>query len=203
MYTQSFDDTYIVSGLMRNPNTTKSENILASISYMLDFLKGGASLRGVLSNSDSYFMQNDVQQYSVSKMKQLQFNVYSSPFEQLNIDYTFSFINNSFMLKGQERERTNTMHQKLMFTVIPAKKLSMVIIGNHYLNTLESGKKNTFLLDADLNFRQSSKWSFRLSAKNIFNQKEFVYFYYTDMMSMQRQYKIRPFSMLFSVITSI
>lgn len=203
MYTQSFDDTYIVSGLALNPHSTKSENVLASISYMLDFLKGGASLRGVLSNSDFYFMQNDVQQYSVSKMKQLQFNIYSSPFTQLNIDYTFSFINNSFRLKEEDIQHTNTMHQKLAFTVIPAKKLSLVIIGNHYLNTLESGKKHTFLLDADLNLLQSSKWGFRVSAQNIFNQKEFSYFSYTDMMSMQKQYKIRPFSVLFSVITSI
>lgn len=202
MFTQNFENAYIESGLTRNPHTTKFENLFANISYMLDFLKGGASLRGVYSHSDSYFMQNNVQQYSVSKMKQLSFNIYSSPFSQLDIDYTFSFTNNSFQMKEKNREFANTMHQKLSLTFIPVEKLNIVITGNHYLNTLESKNKNTYLLDADLNYRLSSKWNFRLSAQNLFNQKEFSYISYTDMMSMEKRYKIRPFSMLFYVITS-
>ena len=169
---------------------------------MLDFMKGSASLRGIYSSSDSYFMQNDLQQYSVSKIKQLSVNIYSSPFSQFDIDYTFSFTNNSFQLKEKNRQSTNTMHQKLSLTIIPLEKLNLVVIGNHYLNTLESEKKNTYLVDVDLNYRLSSKWSFRLSTQNLFNQKEFSYISYTDMMSMERSYKIRPFSMLFSVITS-
>ena len=202
MFTQNFEDAYIVSGLTRSPHTTKSENIFANISYMLDFLKGGVSLRGIYSHSDSYFMQNNIQQYSVSKMKQLSFKLYSSPLSQLDIDYTFSFTNNSFQLKEKSKQFTNIMHQKLSLTLIPVEKLNVVVTGNHYLNTLESGKKNTYLLDADVNYRLSSKWSFRLSAQNIFNQKEFLYTSYMDMMSMERRYKIRPFSILFSVMTS-
>lgn len=202
MFTQNLSDNFIVSGLIRSPHTTKSENIIASISYMLYFMRGGASLRGIISRYNSYFMQNDVQQYSVSKMKQLSFNIYSSPIKELDIDYTFSFSNNSFQMKERSSQSTNSIHQKISFTVIPMEKLSFVVIGNHYLNTLDSGNKNSYLLDADLNFRQSSKWSFRLSVQNIFNQKEYSYISYTDMMSLERRYKIRPFSMLLSVITS-
>ncbi len=202
VFTQNFEDTYIVSGLMRSPNTTKFDNLLANISYMLDFLKGGTSLRAIYSCSDSYFIQNKVQQYSVSKMKQLSFNFYSSPLSHLDIDYTFSFANNSFQLKEKGKQSTNTLHQKLSLTFIPTEKWNLILIGNHYLNTLQSGKKNTYLLDADLNYKFSSKWNFQLSIQNIFNQKEFSYTTYTDMMSMERLYKIRPFSVLFSIITS-
>jgi hypothetical protein len=202
MFTQDFEKVYIISGLTRNPHTTKFDNVFANISYMLDFLKGGVSLRGIYSHSDSYFMQNGEQWYSVSKMKQLSLNMYASPLSQLDINYTFSFTNNSFQLKEENNQSTNTMHQRLSLTFIPIEKLNVVVIGNHYLNTLESGNKNSYLLDTDVNCRLSSKWSFRLSAQNLFNQKEFSFVSYSDMMSVERKYQIRPFSLLFSVITS-
>jgi hypothetical protein len=202
MFTQDFENTYIISGLTRNPHTTKLDNVFANISYMLDFLKGGVSLRGIYSHSDSYFKQNGEQWYSISKMKQLSLNMYASPLSQLDINYTCSFTNNSFQPKEENNQSTNTMHQKLSLTFIPIEKLNVVINGNHYLNTLESGNKNCYLWDADVNCRFSSKWSFRLSAQNLLNQKEFSFLSYTDMMSIERTYQIRPFSLLFSVITS-
>lgn len=169
MYTLNFEDAFIVSGISRSPHVTKSEILFANISYMLDFLKGGTSLRGVYSSSDSYFIQNDVQQYSVSMMQQLSFNVYSSPISLLNIDYTFSFTNNSFQLKGNNSQSTNTMHQKLSLTIIPVEKLNLVVIGNHYLNTLESGNKNTYLLDTDMNYRLSSNSTSSDQCLGLFN----------------------------------
>ena len=202
MFTQDFENDYIISGITRNPHTTKLDNVFANISYMLDILKGGISLRGIYSHSDSYYMQNGEQWYSVSKMKQLSLNMYASLFSQFDINYTCSFTNNSFQPKEENNQSTHTMHQKLSFSFIPYEKLNVVIIGNHYLNTLESGNKNSYLWDADVNCRLSSKWSFRLSAQNLLNQKEFSFISYTDMMSIERRYHIRPFSLLLSVITS-
>lgn len=202
MLTQSFKDDYIVSGLIQNPHTTKSENIFVNISYVLDLLRGGMSLRGIYSNFDSYYIQNEIQQHSTSKMQQLSFNIYSLPVSQLDINYTFSISSNTFLLEARDKQSANTMNQKLSLTIIPTNKLNVVVTGNHYLNAFEDGDKNTFLFDADINYRLSSLWSFRLSAQNIFNQKEFSYISYTDMMSIERKYKIRPFSLLISVITS-
>jgi len=136
MFLQNFEDTYIVSGIVRNPNSTKSEVFFANINYMLDFLKGGASLRGIYSRSNSYFMQFDVQQYSVSTMRQLSFEIYSSPFLHLDVDYTFSITNNSLQLNEKSNQFTNSMNQKLSLTFIPEGKLNIVVIGNHFLNTL-------------------------------------------------------------------
>lgn len=201
MATQDFEDGYIVNGFTRNPHTAKSDNVFGSISYMLDFMKGGASLRGVYSHSDSYFVQSGEQQYSVSSMKQLGLNVYSSPLRILDVDYTFSFSNNTYRLEEKRNSSTNTMQQKLLLTFIPTQKMNVAVTGNHYYNTLDSGNRNTFLLDADANYRLSSKWSFRLSAQNLLNQKTFSYISYTDMVSVEKTYKIRPFSLLFSVIT--
>lgn len=202
MYTQDFENSYIISGLTRKPHTTKLDNIFANISYMLDILKGGISLRGIYSHSDSYFIQNGELWYSVSKMKQLSLNMYASPLTQLDINYTCSFTNNSFQPKEENNQSSHAMHQKLSLSFIPYEKLNVVIIGNHYLNTFESRNKNSYLWDADVNYRLSSKWSFRLSAQNLLNQKEFSFISYTDIMSLERTYQIRPFSLLFSVITS-
>ena len=201
MSTQDFEDGYIVNGFTRNPHTEKSDNVLGSISYMLDFMKGGASLRGVYSHSDSYFVQKGERQYSVSSMKQLSLNVYSSPLRILDIDYTFSFTDNAYRLEGKNNSSTNTVQQKLLMTFIPTEKMNVAVTGNHYYNTLDSGNKNTFLLDASANYKFSSKWSFRLSTQNILNQNMFSYISYTDMVSVERTYKIRPLSLLLSVIT--
>ena len=189
-------------GLTHNPYSTKTDNVVGNISYMIGAINGGASLRGLYSHSDSYFMQNGSQQYSTSSMKQLSLNVYSSPLNALDIDYTISYSNNNYHLEGKAKQSSDNIHQKLSLTFIPIEKLNVVLIGNNYYNTLESGNKNTLLVDADLNYRFSSKWSFRLSAQNLFNQREFSYISYTDMMSYERKYRIRPFSLLLSVITS-
>ena len=138
--------------------------------------------------------------------KQLIVNINSSPLSMLDIDYTFSYSNNNYQLKGKEKQWSDNIHQKLSLTFIPIEKLNVVVTGNNYFNTLESENKNTLLVDADLNYRFFSKWSFRLSAQNLFNQREFSYVSYTDtytdMMSYERKYRIRPFLLLLWVITS-
>ena len=202
MSTQDFKNEYIIMGLTHNPYATKTDNVVGNISYMIGAINGGASLRGLYSHSDSYFMQSGSQQYSTSSMKQVSLNVYSSPLNALDIDYTIAYSNNNYQLEGKEKQSSDNIHQKLSLTFIPIKKLNVVVTGNNYYNTLESGNKNTLLVDADLNYRFSSKWSFRLSAQNLFNQREFSYISYTDMMSYERKYRIRPFSLLLSVITS-
>lgn len=202
MPTQNFIDEYIIMGLTHNPYSTKTDNVLGNISYMIGAINGGASLRGLYSHSEAYFMQNGSQQHTTSYMKGATFNVHSSPMRILDIDYTISYSNYNYQPEGKETQSTDNIHQKLSLTFIPIKKLNMVVTGNHYYNTLESESKHTLLVDADLNYRFTSKWSFRLSAQNVFNQREFSYISYTDMMSYERKYRIRPFSLLFSVITS-
>jgi len=202
MYTQDFKNEYIIMGLTQNPHSTKFDNLLGNVSYMIGLINGGVSLKGLYSHSDSYFMQSGEQQYSTTSMKQVSLNIYSSPLNALDIDYTFSYSNNDYQQRGKEKQSSNNVHQKLSMTFIPIEKLNIVMTGNNYYNTLESGSKNTLLIDSDLNYRFSSKWRFRLSAQNLFNQREFSYISYTDMMSYERKYRIRPFSLLLSVITS-
>ena len=97
----------------------------------------------------------------------------------------------------------HTLHQKLMLTVIPTEKLNFVVIGNHYYHTFGSENKHFWLLDANVNYRFSSLCSFRLEAQNMFDQREFSFLSYTDMMSLRRTYRIRPVSIVSSVITSL
>lgn len=203
MVTQDFGSTYIVTGFVQNPYTVRSDHVLGSMSYMINAIRGGLTLKGLFSTFDSRFMQNGQPKQATTSMRQLSLQVYSSPSDLLNIDYTCTYSEHAHRLKEEARRSTHTLHQKLSLTVIPTEKLNFVVIGNHYYHTLGSENKHFWLLDANVNYRLSSLWSFRLAAQNVFDQREFTFLSYTDMMSLKRTYRIRPASIVFSVITSL
>ncbi len=202
MPSQDFGGAYIVTGFVRRPYSTRSDNVLGSISYMLDAIRGSVTLKGIYASFESRFMQNGKERQATSTMWQLSVKMDSSPSGILDIDYMCVLSNNAYRIREEKRQNTHTAHQRLSLTVIPKEVLNFVVTGNHYYNTLGERKKHTFLLDANVNYRLSSLWSFRLTAQNLFDRREFSYISYTDMMSIERTYRIRPFSLLFSVITS-
>jgi len=188
-------------GLAKNPHTATSDNFFANLNYMINQIKGGVSLKGSYSLSHNRFLQDEVQQYAISKMKQLSANIYSSPSSSFDLNYTFTFSEKTYRQKGKSEQSSNSIHQVLSLTLAPLKKGNVVLTGNHYNNALESGHKDLFLVDAAINYKLSQQWNFQLSAQNIFNEKEFSYVSYTEMMAVERKYQIRPYSLLFSVIT--
>lgn len=201
MNAQNLNNEYVIMGLAKNPHTATSDNFFANLNYMINQIKGGVSLKGSYSVSHNHFLQDEVQQYTISKNKQLSANIYSSPSSSFDLNYTFTFSENTYRQKGKSEQSSNSIHQVLSLTLAPLKKGNVVLTGNHYNNALESGHKDLFLVDAAINYKLSQQWNFQLLAQNIFNEKEFSYVSYTEMMAVERKYQIRPYSLLFSVIT--
>lgn len=72
--------------------------------------------------------------------------------------------------------------------------------GEHYFTQLSSDmNKNTFLLDASLEYAISSGIRLKLIAQNILNTDTFSYSTYSGLSAYSYEYDIRPLNITFGV----
>lgn len=203
MPVQDFDDIYIRSSLTRNPYVILSNQIAGSASYMINAIQGGVTIDGLFSSTCSPLMQNGQIQYNAFQVRQLSMHIYASPRNLLDLDYTCQFSDQIYQIENVERNVTHTLHQKLSASFAPIKPLNITATGNHYFHSQNGGDhRHIYLLDATTNWRLSSIWTVRLTAQNILNQRTFIYTSYAESMLMERQYRLQPFTLLFSVVAS-
>ena len=202
MPTQDFGEIYITSGSVHRPHLNLSDYVAASLSYMIPAIRGGVTLNGSFSSSQSQLMQSGHLRRLTSSMRQLGLHAYASPRSWLDLDYTADLSDYIYRPDHADRQTTRTLHQQLSATLTPLSALSFTASGSHYYHTLAGSGKHVCLLDARVAWRLSRLFTFRLTAQNLLDYRTFAYTSYTDLMAVEQTYRLRPFTLLLTVLTT-
>ena len=202
MPTQDFGEIYITSGFVHRPHLNLSDYVAASLSYMIPAIRGGVTLNGSFSSSQSQLMQSGHLRRLTSSMRQLALHVYASPRSWLDLDYTADLSDYIYRPDHADRQTTRTLHQQLSVTLTPLSALSFTASGSHDYHTLAGSGKHIYLLDARVAWRLSRLFTFRLTAQNLLDYRTFAYTSYTDLMATEQTYRLRPFTLLLTVLTT-
>ena len=202
MPTQDFGEIYITSGFVHRPHLALSDYVAASLSYMIPAIRGGVTLNGSISSSQSQLMQSGHLRRLTSSMRQLALHVYASPRSWLDLDYTADLSDYIYRPDHADRQTTRTLHQQLSATLTPLSALSFTASGSHDYHTLAGSGKHVCLLDARVAWRLSRLFTFRLTAQNLLDYRTFAYTSYTDLMATEQTYRLRPFTLLLTVLTT-
>ena len=95
---------------------------------------------------------------------------------------------------------TNSLIQRFTANINFTKQLYLTLRGEYYNNQVaDDTRKHMFLGDMSLSYCLKSGWEFTIEGRNLFNQKTYAYTAYSDLVTFQKEYTIRPRNIIASI----
>ena len=201
---QFFLGNYIINGDFNRENTATYLSGDISASKGIYAINGKAAL----SFSYRYSLLDRMRNTSIMTYSTSSYSVTTSfngrPAKWIMLDYSLNYSNNSLKIKSSSPSdspsKKNNINQILKFVITPLKNFMLELSGEHYFTQLSSDmNKNTFLLDASLEYAISSGIRLKLIAQNILNTDTFSYSTYSGLSAYSYEYDIRPLNITFGV----
>jgi hypothetical protein len=198
---RSFVNEFIINGFIPQNNTSKVWMLNGQIS------KGLNNSHNILSVNCSYMafqgaaFQNEIETPYSSHWWDVSPKVKLRLFSWLNASYELKYKRNYLSVSSTETHSSSEMFsQVLSGNFVYKDKWYFQLLVEHYDNKISStASKHLFLADAEFTYSLNSRWELNLSAKNIFNQKEYSYSIYDELTRVNKEYDIRPRILLASV----
>ena len=157
-----------------------------------DWAKTKLSVNATYKHLDSpLLIQDQIVRY-LSNSSYLSMSLYAMPLHWMAIDYSNSwYIIKSRMKLGSSVPTQNTFKSKLAFNFFMAKALSLNMNFAYYYN-------NFILSNAEASYA-IKRWNFTLVVDNLWNQKQYINSFSTELQENTTIYRIRPRSVLLKV----
>lgn len=164
-----------------------------------DWAKTKLSVNATYKHLDSpLLIQDQIVRY-LSYSSHLSMSLYAMPLHWMAIDYSNSwYIIKSRMKLGSSVPTQNTFKSKLAFNFFMAKALSLNMNFAYYYNNRNEKDKSFILSNADASYA-IKRWNFTLVVDNLWNQKQYINSFSTELQENTTIYRIRPRSVLLKV----
>lgn len=200
--TQDFKQNYMISGFSVSPQSSFTKTLTGNVSYMIDPIKGGITLKGIYTSSNYQFIQNDILNFSNISNTQLSLQFFAAPLRFIDLNYIGSLSLLRHKQKNVSKELSRQISQQLSVRVTLLKNVNLELAADYHYKKIGENSKQICLLDANLLWNISSLWKFKLSATNLLNNKEFINTIYSPTSVLEQRYELRPLTVLVSVITA-
>lgn len=164
-----------------------------------DWAKTKLSVNATYKHLDSpLLIQDQIVRY-LSNSSYLSMSLYAMPLHWMAIDYSNSwYIIKSRMKLGSSVPTQKTFKSKLAFNFFIAKALSLNMNFAYYYNNRNEKDKSFILSNADASYA-IKRWNFTLVVDNLWNQKQYINSFSTELQENTTIYRIRPRSVLLKV----
>ena len=164
-----------------------------------DWAKTKLSVNATYKHLDSpLLIQDQIVRY-LSYSSHLSMSLYAMPLHWMAIDYSNSwYIIKSRMKLGSSVPTQNTFKSKLAFNFFMAKALSLNMNFAYYYNNRNEKDKSFILSNAEASYA-IKRWNFTLVVDNLWNQKQYINSFSTELQENTTIYRIRPRSVLLKV----
>ena len=164
-----------------------------------DWAKTKLSVNATYKHLDSpLLIQDQIVRY-LSNSSYLSMSLYAMPLHWMAIDYSNSwYIIKSRMKLGSSVPTQNTFKSKLSFNFFMAKALSLNMNFAYYYNNRNEKDKSFILSNAEASYA-IKRWNFTLVVDNLWNQKQYINSFSTELQENTTIYRIRPRSVLLKV----
>ncbi len=198
---RSFVGEFIINGLIPQNYATKMWMLNGQIS------KGLNNSHNILSVNCSYMtlqgvsFQNQVETPYLSSRLGISPKIKLKLLSWLNTSYELNYRRNDLSVSNTDTHSSSAMlSQVLSGNFVYKEKWYFQLRAEHYYNKISStDSKQLFLSDAEFTYSLSNRWELNLSAKNIFNQKDYSYSIYNELTRVDKEYAIRPRTLLTSI----
>lgn len=196
-----FSGDFVISSSVPQSHTGRSWVVSGSISKGLDFINGLISVSpsyicvdGQMSqnnrlspfSSRAWFLSGKIRS-KISNVADLSYDVTHTSYEMLSKDTGISNTTNSLI----QRFTANINFTKLFY---------LTLRGEYYNNQVaDDTRKHMFFGDMSLSYSLKSGWEFTIEGRNLFNEKTYAYTAYSDLVSFQKEYTIRPRNIIASI----
>ncbi|WP_321296082.1 carboxypeptidase-like regulatory domain-containing protein [Marinifilum fragile] len=196
-----FVDEFIVNGFATQESTLKMWMANGQIS------KGLSNPHNILSISGSYMkfrantLQNDIETPYSSVRWDVKPKVKLRMLSWLNISYEMKYMKESLSASSTGTYSSSEMFSQVLSGNFAYKsKWYFQLLGEHYNNRLSSSNsKHLFLADAEFTYSINNRWELNFAAKNIFDEKEYNYSIYDALTRVDKEYEIRPRTIMASI----
>lgn len=164
-----------------------------------DWAKTKLSVNATYKHLDSpLLIQDQIVRY-LSNSSYLSMSLYAMPLHWMAIDYSNSwYIIKSRMKLGSSVPTQNTFKSRLAFNFIITKALSLNMNFAYYYNNRNEKDKSFILSNAEASYA-IKRWNFTLVVDNLWNQKQYINSFSTELQENTTIYRIRPRSVLLKV----
>lgn len=126
-------------------------------------------------------------------------SLYAMPLHWMDIDYSNSWrITKSRMKFGATVPTQNTFKSKLAFNFLITNALSLNMNFSYYYNNRNEKDKSFILSNAEASYA-IKRWHFAFGVDNLWNQKQYIYSFSTELQENTMIYRIRPRGVLLKV----
>ncbi len=198
---RSFVGDFIINGLIPQNYATKMWILNGQIS------KGLNNSHNILSVNCSYMtlqgvsFQNQVETPYLSTRLCISPKIKLKLFSWLNTSYELNYRRNDLSVSNTDTHSSSAMlSQVLSGNFVYKEKWYFQLRAEHNYNKISStASKQLFLSDAEFTYSLGNRWELNLSAKNILNQKDYSYSIYNELTRVDKEYVIRPRTLLASI----
>ena len=164
-----------------------------------DWAKTKLSVNATYKHLDSpLLIQDQIVRY-LSNSSNFSMSLYAMPLHWMAIDYSNSwYIIKSRMKLGSSVPTQNTFKSRLAFNFFIAKALSLNMNFAYYYNNRNEKDKSFILSNAEASYA-IKRWNFTLVVDNLWNQKQYINSFSTELQENTTIYRIRPRSVLLKV----
>lgn len=200
--TQNFEQNYMVYGSTFLPQNSYIRTLTGSVSYMIDPIKGGITLKGIHTSSFYHFLQNNILNSPNITNTQFSLLFFATLFRNINLNYIASLSLLHHEQQNISEESNKQFNQQLSVGVSLNKNVNIELVADHHYKKIGENSKQICLMDAILHWNLSSVWKLKLSATNLLNNKEFINTIYSPTSVLNQRYELRPLTVFFSVVTA-
>ena len=199
LYGASYQDEKEI--IISRPTNEAADSYTVSLrsSKGWDWAKTKLSVNATYKHLDSpLLIQDQIVRY-LSNSSNLSMSLYAMPLHWMAIDYSNSwYIIKSRMKLGSSVPTQNTFKSKLAFNFIITKALSLNMNFAYYYNNRNEKDKSFILSNAEASYA-IKRWNFTFVVDNLWNQKQYINSFSTELQENTTIYRIRPRSVLLKV----
>ena len=193
-YGSSIDENgYAAMQMEENPHSTDSWMASANMRKDFEWRNLGIDITLSYTDATSQYLRQSVLTKCYSESYGVTCKINLNPFARLNVYYSTVWS----LYKSHTSEITNdgielwTDNLSLKY-IFPGNKLLMVIKGTHQYNSMLSGDKHHYFMDASMRYRFRNKSEISLRGTNLLNTRRYNSVFSTDMMEQYAENNLMP-----------
>ena len=189
-----FSGDFIISSSIPQSHTGRTWMVNGSISKGLDFINGLISVSPSYIYVDGQMSQNNRLSPFSSRTWFISGKIKSKISTVADLSYDITYTHDQMVNKTSDvSNTTSSILQRFSASINLTKQLFLTLRGEYYDNQISAdSRKHLFLGDVSLAYNLKSGWEFSIEARNLFNQQTYAYTAYSDLVTFQKQYTIRP-----------
>lgn len=189
---QNIQGDYIFHSYTAIPSKSQNAYAMLNVGKTLDFMRGGANLKGNYNRShNNMWSQNNPTSYH-SEAFSITPSIHGNISTMLNWTLQFTLSKDFLRIADMPRQSSTDYIYSGTLTLTPCSLLTWTTGGEFYRNEIADGKyKNMMMLDTKLTFNVSRRVEISGSVTNILNRKSYSYTTFGTLLQTERSNMLR------------